>query len=83
MRILLSCVRIFRPNPLCTCHLPGRPTRYTYLGAMEGGPSGEPRFVGVTKYDLSKVSCALKLWHVHLQRRRECGRAAVAACIDK
>lgn len=47
---LTSSVRHITP-----CLPPGRPTRYTYVGAMEAGPLGEPRFVGVTKYDLSKA----------------------------
>lgn len=52
-------------HALLTWHSPpclprtGRPTRYVYAGAMQGGPGGEPRFVGVTKYDLTKVRGSL------------------------
>lgn len=58
-------MRFAAAHALLTWHSPprlprtGRPTRYVYAGAMQGGPGGEPRFVGVTKYDLTKVSGSL------------------------
>ncbi len=71
----------FLPSPAhihthITLTLPstGRPTRYTYLGAMAGGPRGEPRFIGVTKYDLSKVRSQLLF---HLRTARGCQAGAI------